>query len=588
MTGPRLFGWLDPDGARTPQLAAWCTARGASSAASDGPFQIWCWPGERVRVSDSPAAILAFSGVLFRGRCAATPAAVGADDDLDGHYLLLRWERTDRRLCLFRDDSGSQDLYYAPVAGGGIAFSDDLDLLVTSPGGAPRISRGSLHEYLRFLDIATPNTVYDGVYSPEPGVALIIESGRSPRAAPHPSPTPPRVPEHLHAAATELDRLLGDAVRARLPETGTVIAFLSGGVDSAVIAALAARAAPGRVLAYTLGFEDAGCDEAPVAARIAAHLGLAHRVLRPSMAQYRAAFDDWTGAISHPFADPAALPTLLAFRDARTQGAVALDGTGADELVGILPAPHYRKAIWLGTLVPRALRRAAARLCDPRGPLAGLHPLVEFDDPQEFLIRWRGWPRRELERLCAEPVSLAHTRFYRLYRGFRPWEHFARYSRLMGAQPDDRIHEASRLTGLQVRFPFFDARVAAFVRALPQAQRYPPAEPKRILKAALARHLPRALWDQPKHGFDFPFAEFLTLDDHALTRRYLSPERVRALEPAGAGLDGRAVAETLRRFRAGEGALAGRVWALTVLSAWVENHWERRWGAARSVATPAG
>ncbi|WP_295429833.1 asparagine synthase C-terminal domain-containing protein [uncultured Thiodictyon sp.] len=573
MTGPRLFGWLDPPGTASPGLATWCAVMGAGRAACDGPFALWCWPGERVRITESPAQVLAVSGVLFGGP--AAPDAVAGRGDPDGHYLRVRWERAGRRLCLFRDDSASQDLYYRTLPGGGVAFSDDLDLLVTSPGGAPHLSRRGLHEYLRFLDIATPNTLYAGVRSPEPGVELIVEPNRAPRSAPRLPPPRPLVPQVLEEAATALDRLLDDAVRARMPAAGTVIAFLSGGVDSALIAALAAAAAPGRILAYTLGFEDSACDEAPIAARIAAHLGLPHRVLRPTMAEYRAAFDDWTAAISHPFADPAALPTLLAFRDARRLGAVALDGTGADELIGILPAPHRRKAVWLATLAPRVLRRAAARLCGALGPLAGLYPLVEFDDPQEFLIRWRGWPRRELERLCAEPVSLAHTRFYRTYRDFRPGQHFARFSRLMATQPDDRIHEASRLTGLAVRFPFFDARLGAFVRALPVAMRYPPAQPKRILKAALARRVPRDLWDQPKHGFDFPFTDFLALDDYALPRHYLSPERVRALSQAGAGLDPRVVAETLERLRAGGREVAFRVWALTVLSAWIENHWRR-------------
>ena len=582
MTGPRLFGWLDPPGTASPRLATWCAAMGASPAASDGPFQLWCWPGERVRISESPDQILAFSGVLFGGP--AAPGSAAGHRDPQGQYLRVRWGRPGRRLCLFRDDSASQDLYYRILPGGGIAFSDDLDLLVTSPGGTPRISRRGLHEYLRLLDISTPNTLYDEVWSPEPGVELIVEAGRAPRATPRLPPPPPPVPQGLEEAAAELDRRLDDAVRARLPATGTIIAFLSGGVDSALIAALAAAAAPGRVLAYTLGFEDSACDEAPIAARIAAHLGLPHRVLRPTMAEYRAAFADWTAAISHPFADPAALPTLLAFRDARRLGAVALDGTGADELIGLLPAPHRRKAVWIGALVPRPLRRTAAHLCAAIGPLAGLRPLVEFDDPQEFLMRWRGWPCRELARLCGEPVSLAHTRFYRLYRGFRPGEHFERYSRLMASMPDDRIHEACRLTGLQVRFPFSDARVSAFVHALPLAMRAAPDEPKPVLKVALARHVPRELWDQPKHGFDFPLADFLTLGDHALTRHYLSPERMRALDSAGAGVDARVVADTLGRLSAGERKLAPRVWALTVLSAWIQNHWQQlRSGDPKSV-----
>ena len=574
MSGPRLVGWLDPAGTQGAALAAWAAAAGARCAVASPPFQLCCWPDGQVCVSTGPTRTEAVAGVRFGG-----PAPTGAETGCeagDGQLLCVSWAPGAGRLRLFRDDSASQDLFYRPLPGGGVLFADDLDLIAAAPGAPARIDRPALHEFLRFLDIATPNTPYAGIRSPEPGVPLVLGPGLPPRPDPRPAAMPGAVPRDLQGAADALERRLGEAVSVRLPPRGTVIVFLSGGLDSALIAALAARAAPGRVLAYTVGFAEAACDESGAAARIAAHLGLPHRVLCPDMTQYRAAFEDWSAAVSRPCADPAALPSLLGFRDARSLGAVALDGTGADELVGILPAPHRRKAVWLASLLPRPALRAAADLCRALPAGAGLLPCVEFDDAPEYLIRWRGWSRRDLERLCGEPVSLGHTRYYRIFRGFWPWEHFARYSRLLASMPDDRIHEASRLTGLGVRFPFFDARVAALVRALPRALRYAPGEPKRILRAVLARHVPRHLWDTPKHGFDFPFADLLRLADFELPRHYLAAERLRALERAGAGVDPQVVAETLGRFRAGESGLAFRVWALTVLSAWITNHWEPR------------
>ena len=155
-------------------------------------------------------------------------------------------------------------------------------------------------------------------------------------------------------------------------------------------------------------------------------------------------------------------------------------------------------------------------------------PLVGFDDPEELLMRWPGWTRRELETLCREPVSLRHTRFYRVYASFPRRAHWQRYSALLGSLPDDRVHQASRLTGLQVRFPFFDAGVRSLVESLDQGLRFLPGEPKRVLKAALARRVPRSLWDVPKHGFDFPFADLLAAQRFALVREYLDPARVAA------------------------------------------------------------
>ena len=119
--------------------------------------------------------------------------------------------------------------------------------------------------------------------------------------------------------------------------------------------------------------------------------------------------------------------------------------------------------------------------------------------------------------------------------------HWQRYSALLGNLPDDRVHQATRLTGLEVRFPFFDPGVRSLVESLDQGLRFLPGEPKRVLKAALARRVPRSLWDVPKHGFDFPFADLLAAQRFALVREYLDPARVSASGPVGprAGAPGR-------------------------------------------------
>ena len=575
MTQKGLLGWLDPSGTLSGPLGDWASAAGARRVLSEGPFSLWQWPDSTARIFDHGARCGALLGGPFGvdGDAALdqvfSALEAKAFHRLNGHLLLMAWDRQGARLSLFRDDSSALPLYYGTTPGGGLAWSDDLDLLARCPAFGRRIAPASLHEYLRFMDVSTPNTIVAGVYSTEPGIELVVEPGGEPRAVTPPGPARVSVPADLESATDLLEAALTDAVARRLPGEGPVLAFLSGGIDSSLIAAIAARLAPGRVTAYTVGFEEARYDETPVAAAIAEHLRLPHQVLRLPVASYRPAFDAWTRAIAYPFADPAAVPTLLAFEAARALAPVALDGTGADTLLGIMPARHHRLAARLGTWVPRALRPRIAQGLRAAGPLSGLAPLVDFDDPEEILVRWRAWPRREVERLCGGPVSLAHTRYYRIYRGFRPRQHLERYSALMGNLPDDRIHEASRITGLEVRFPFFDPEVVALVNALPMDLRYRPGEHKRILRHLLARHVPRPVWDVPKHGFDFPFRDLMRLDDHALIRDYLAPERV-----AGSGLvDPHLVAETLARFLDGDDSEAFRVWTLVVLFAWLRNHW---------------
>ena len=571
----------------------WSNARGARTWCEAGPFRLLSLsaPPEQAHRIDRPDLCGLLVGDLFepqppevgegaRGSAADLLAQRYRRDGpeclfgLNGQLSLFLWDRGRRELILFRDDSASRTVYFAEPRGGGLAFADDLDLLVTSPLVEKRLARRSLHEYLRFLDISPPNSIYEGVYAAEPGVLYRMGSALVREEPPQPA-SGAASRRSLDRAAGELEGLLSRSVAARMSPGGeTTVAFLSGGVDSSVLCSLAAR--QGKVAAVTVGFAEDGFDESDVARGVAGHLGISHRVLRFSMDVCRGAFDELTQAMPYPSADPAGLPTLLAFRAVREIGSIALDGTGADTLFGVMPARHQRLAVQYGTLLPSRLRHLVAGGLSAFPPLRPYLPLVDFDDPEEVLIRWRGWCRKELEDLCREPVSLEHTRFYRLFRRFPRHAHLERYSALIGNLPDDRVHQAAALTGLRVRFPFLDQRVATWVRDLEPGLRYNRAEPKRVLKAVLARQVPRVLWDQPKHGFDFPFLHLMTYDDCALVRRYLDPditepwdlfdrEQIRAIRDAF--LRGR----WSSAFAAG--CPAFKVWALIVLFAWLENHY---------------
>jgi asparagine synthase (glutamine-hydrolysing) len=153
--------------------------------------------------------------------------------------------------------------------------------------------------------------------------------------------------------------------------------------------------------------------------------------------------------------------------------------------------------------------------------------LFDFETPADLLICWHGWSASEIERLCGEPAQLERSRFFRIYRRFSSENRMDRYSALMGNLPDDWVHQAAQATGLRVRFPYGDAGVENLVRSLPQECRYNPEHPKRLLRCLLARYVPQSLWDQPKHGFDFPFVALMRHKGQALLNRHLAPALIR-------------------------------------------------------------
>ncbi len=430
-----------------------------------------------------------------------------------------------------------------------------------------RLARRSLHEYLRFLDIAAPNTVYDDVMAVEPGRLYRWSAGGLVGGSPagtERKPQPTRL--DFENSVSRLDELLTQSICRRLAGVRRPAAFLSGGVDSALLCALAARQRPD-LTAVTVGFDDSPFDEAPLAAAIAAHLGVDHQVLRFSRTQYLDALDRLVRSLEQPMADPATLATVLAFEHCATRFDAVLDGTGADEAVGAMPARHVRLAVQYGGLIPRRLRLGIARGLKASRMLSGYAPLVDFEHPANPMIRWHGFERTEIESLCGEPVSFESTQFYRTYARYPRGAHYERYSALLNAMPCDRLGQATLVTGLMPRYPFAEPQTVRFLQHLPLPHRHTRDEPKRVLRALLARHLPRALWDVPKHGFDFPLQAFLAGDDHALVRRYLDAHRWRIsgwLNPSG-------VSELADRFVAGDQRLRFRVWALVVLGAWLEH-----------------
>lgn len=473
-------------------------------------------------------------------------------------------------VVLGRDPSGLCDLYWHRSKDGQLSYANSLDALLSQPGVPQRLSRRSLHEYLRFGDLAAPNTLFEDIHAVEPGQRLRVDAaGVEVLSWPQPAESAASAAgaTDLDDAINTLDGLLQRSVGAALNAALRPAAFLSGGIDSSLICAIAARVRPD-ITAITVGFDGAAHDESALAQRVAAHLGLQHQVLRFSHDELVAAFERLVQHMDQPTADPATPATVLAFDHVREHHDVVLDGTGADEAVGALPPRHVRVAVQYASLLPPALRRSLLRPMRAVAPLARYAPIIDFEHPADTMIRWRGFTRIEIEALCGEPVSFEHTRFYQTFGRFARGAHFERYSALVDAMPSERLTQATRASPAPVRYPFCDAEVDLYIRRLRTDWRHSPTSPKRILRELLARYVPRGLWEAPKHGFDFPLQAFLQTRDFALVRCYLDPDRWRTTNV----LPAEGVWRYAMKFMAGDMSQTFRVWQLVVLGAWLHKH----------------
>lgn len=552
---------------------------------SSGPVVggAWCMPGCTTDWLHVGAISVAFHGEIFNAGDLCRQLGLPNDTPLL-RLLLAGWQRWQAGLlprldglfalavrdgddlALYRDPSGLCGLYRYHDGQGDVAFATDLDILLRLPGTRRRLAQRSLHEYLRFSEVTPPNTLFENVMAVAAGQVRHWPE-RDGGAPSRPDTGLEVLPARFSDAVDLLDVHLQRSVRSRLADCSAPAAFLSGGIDSALLCAMVQRQRQDAT-AVTVGFDLPDYDESPVAQRIAARLGMKHEVLRFSRTDYLLAFERFSARAEQPMADPASLATLLASEHCTGYYDIAIDGTGADEAVGMMPPRHVRLAVRSAALLPDGARRGLARMMHAAPGLAGFAPIVDFEHPADMMTRWHGFTRLEIEALCDERVSFADTHFYRTFHRFENTGPFSLYSAMVDAMPGDRLSQAMRISGLRMRFPFFEPQVDRFLRSLPVNYRYTPAEPKRILRTLLARYLPPDLWAGPKQGFNFPLHEFLTGDDFLLVRRYV--------DNPNSGLSGvlphSRVQHHARQFMAGNSKLTFRIWALVVLSAWLEHH----------------
>lgn len=446
-----------------------------------------------------------------------------------GMFALAIFEPATRTLRLGRDRLGKKPLYFTALQDGGVVFASEIKAL--RAGGwlkSPDLNPRAFDEFWTLGYVSTTQSIYADVRQLPPGCQLEWSpdggTAAKPRAywtCPMARQTP--VPRSLDAAADELESLLLDAVKTRLVADVPVGLFLSAGVDSALVSALAAKSGARGLRSFTVGFRNPAFDESERAAAIARHLGLPHEVLpvdetrAPDFASIARQFDQ-------PFGDVSCLPTYFLCRAARERVTVALTGDGGDE--GFAGYDDYREGLRIWG--PDPMRAALRQERSLTGRL------------KDLFFRWQG-PARGFPAKFRHFSSRQKSRFYSneamtlvdLADG-------SRYRRLSGLQgdpaaimqaidfatylPDDILVKMDRMSmavGLEARSPLLDHRVIEFAATLPLELKVDEqGRGKRILRHLLARHVPRELWDRPKTGFTPPWADWYMGMKADLRRRW--------------------------------------------------------------------
>lgn len=451
---------------------------------------------------------------------------------LNGMFSFAIWDRDLRRLFLARDRVGKKPLYYTALPekhGGGLAFASELSALAVFPGVGDAVDSQAVSDYFAYQYIPFDRTIFSGAHKLPPGHSLTWEAGQTTVARywqpPHPETAMPR-----NGCADEGDfqeelrALVDDATRLRLRADVPLGAFLSGGVDSAIVVSSIQRQCAD-LHTYTIGFDDATFDERDTARASASHFGTHHHEqvfhLDPEKLLPRL-----VSRFGEPFADISALPTWYLCQEARKTLTVALSGDGGDELFG-----GYRRYLagrWVDSYLrwPKPLRgimeTLVARLPDSdsyfgKSRLKQLKLFLDLSrrhaaSPQDCLPQIFSLA----ERLALLQPDMAPAADNNVISRFG-LEKLGQVERMMLADlqaylSEDILTKVDRVSmdhSLEVRSPLLDYRVVEFACRLPLRDKIRGATQKWLLKKAFAERLPEHVLRSPKQGFAVPVGRLL-------------------------------------------------------------------------------
>jgi asparagine synthase (glutamine-hydrolysing) len=502
----------------------------------------------------------------------------GFAERLRGMFAIAIWDARRRRLVLARDRFGIKPLYYRAVEGE-LAFASELRAL---PRG--EIDLDALEAFLAFNSIPAPLTIFREIRKLPPGQLLLWEAGRIKlRRYARPAPIEELRDDDEAELVEELRSRLRDSVRAHLVSDVPVGVLLSGGVDSAFLAALAAEETSEPLRTFSIGFEERSFDELDDARLVAQRYGTQHRelVLRPDAALLLPALAD---AFDEPFADSSALPTYLVSQLAAGDVKVALSGEGGDELFGgyytyaadLLAARVGGLARLAGPLVerlPTSTSRASFDYKAKRFVRAAHLPALE---------RHHAWKeifspdlRAELtgRRSTFDPVDILRDR----YRETEGADELARLQDVdLGIYLVDdllvKTDRASMTHSLEARVPYLDTVVTNLALALPTRHKIRGLSKKVLLRKAAAPLLPAEIVRGKKRGFSIPAAAWLRGELEPFARETLSRE---ALHRQGF-FSPEVVGRLLDDHVAGREDRSRQLWGLLAFTLWHERHVERQ------------
>jgi len=500
-------------------------------------------------------------------------------EHLNGMWAFALYDESRGTLFCSRDRFGEKPFYYTRTKEA-FVFASELTSLAAHPSTSRNVSRRALQKYFAYGYIPSPLSIYQDAVKLPAGCSLSVNvRSFDCRVQKYwdlllePFATIPRKPEEEWGG--HIRELLDRAVKRRLIADVPVGVFLSGGIDSSAVTALASRhISEGNLKTFSVGFHEKTFDETRFGRQVSWALKTDHQIETLSIARAREVIGDCLNRLDEPMADSSLLPTYLVSGFARRQVTVALGGDGGDELfAGYDPFLALRRAELYRRVFPRPIHAAIKAIFD-RLPVSYANMALDFRikrtlrgldyDPRLWLPIWMApLDIPSLNELFSERVDIED-----LYsEAIEQWKACPQtnladktlqfYTKLY-LQNDilAKVDRASMMHSLEVRAPFLDIELVNFVRQIPSAYKFRNGTTKYILKRALEGVLPRKILHRRKKGFGVPVGAWFTKNELAVAHSALP------------SLHAHVIARKLAAHRAAKSDESAFLWSVYVLDKW--------------------
>ena len=506
---------------------------------------------------------------------------------LRGMFAFALYDRKEKQLLLARDPFGIKPLVYAQLPQG-FFFASELRALLALPFFPRKADVEALSLYAALNYIPAPFTGWQAARRLPPGHWLLVKQGKVVALRPYETPLTSPTPwcGTIAEAVEALRNTLEGSVNLHLLSDVPVGAFLSGGLDSSLVVAMAQRASPRPLQTFTVTFPDVPIyDESHYARMVAHHVGTRHEEIPLRAKEAQQALWDIVRHLDEPFGDSSLVNVALISRVARRHVKVVLSGDGGDELfAGYNKYQGLRLAQWLHPAAPIAKRLAHLPWPERRGTRLGerlrqarkLLRLIHREPFERYVRATLATEPQGLSALFSQVLSMPpHKRAHEVLASL--WaEANARFpddpiNQWLWADayfvlPFDMLHKvdtASMAQSLEVRVPFVDLEVATMAFRFPGEWKLKGMHRKWILEKVAAAYLPEEILKRPKGGFGIPLGEWMRRDLKDLFWEYLRPEALQG----GLG-NPEAVAQLWQEHQAQKRDRFWELWNVFVAEVW--------------------